>query len=75
MGDVLDPLQRDSTPDRIAVRLRSGIFTGQVRTGQALRAVEVASQVSVSKSPVSEACLRLMQESLLKARSARDVVL
>jgi DNA-binding GntR family transcriptional regulator len=73
MGDVLEPLRRDSTPERIAAQLRSGIVTGRLAAGQALREVEIARQLGVSRGPVREAFQRLIQEGLLEAHPARGV--
>jgi DNA-binding GntR family transcriptional regulator len=73
MGDVLEPLRRDSTPERIAAQLRSGIVSGRLPAGQALREVEVARQLGVSRGPVREAFQRLIQEGLLEAHPARGV--
>jgi DNA-binding GntR family transcriptional regulator len=73
MGDVLEPLRRDSTPERIATQLRSGIVTGRLPPGQALREVEIARQLGVSRGPVREAFQRLIQEGLLEAHPARGV--
>ena len=73
MGDVLEPLRRDSTPERIAAQLRTGIVTGRLAAGQALREVEIARQLGVSRGPVREAFQRLIQEGLLEAHPARGV--
>ena len=73
IGDVLEPLRRDSTPERIAAQLRSGIVSGRLAAGQALREVEVARQLGVSRGPVREAFQRLIQEGLLEAHPARGV--
>ena len=73
MGDALEPLRRDSTPERIASQLRSGIVSGRLPPGQALREVEVARQLGVSRGPVREAFQRLIQEGLLEAHPARGV--
>jgi DNA-binding GntR family transcriptional regulator len=73
MGDALEPLRRDSTPERIATQLRSGIVSGRLPPGQALREVEVARQLGVSRGPVREAFQRLIQEGLLEAHPARGV--
>ena len=72
-GDLFQPLRRDSTPERIATRLRSGIVTGRLPPGQALREVEIARQLGVSRGPVREAFQRLIQEGLLEAHPARGV--
>ena len=73
MDDVLEPLRRDSTPERIATQLRTGIVTGRLAPGQALREVEIARQLGVSRGPVREAFQRLIQEGLLEAHPARGV--
>ena len=73
MGDVLEPLRRDSTPERIAAQLRTGIISGRLAPGQALREVEIARQLGVSRGPVREAFQRLIQEGLLEAHPARGV--
>jgi DNA-binding GntR family transcriptional regulator len=72
-ADVLEPLRRDSTPERIATQLRTGIVTGRLAPGQALREVEIARQLGVSRGPVREAFQRLIQEGLLEAHPARGV--
>lgn len=72
-GDALEPLRRDSTPERIASQLRSGIVSGRLPPGQALREVEVARQLGVSRGPVREAFQRLIQAGLLEAHPARGV--
>ncbi len=73
MGDALEPLRRDSTPERIASQLRLGIVSGRLPPGQALREVEVARQLGVSRGPVREAFQRLIQAGLLEAHPARGV--
>jgi DNA-binding GntR family transcriptional regulator len=73
MGELLEPLRRDSTPERIAAQLRSGIVSGRLAPGQALREVEIARQLGVSRGPVREAFQRLIQEGLLEAHPARGV--
>jgi DNA-binding GntR family transcriptional regulator len=72
-GGLLEPLRRDSTPERIATQLRAGIVTGRLPPGQALREVEIARQLGVSRGPVREAFQRLIQEGLLDAHPARGV--
>jgi DNA-binding GntR family transcriptional regulator len=70
---MLEPLRRDSTPERIAAQLRSGIVSGRLAAGRALREVEIARQLGVSRGPVREAFQRLIQEGLLEAHPARGV--
>jgi DNA-binding GntR family transcriptional regulator len=73
MGGLLEPLRRNSTPERIAEQLRSGIVSGRLAPGQPLREVEIARQLGVSRGPVREAFQRLIQEGLLEAHPARGV--
>src|SRR5260370_7649290 len=73
LGSVLQPLRRDSTPERIAAQLRSGVVPGRLPRGEALREVEIARQLGVSRGPVREAFQRLIQEGLLEAHPARGV--
>ncbi len=69
----LEPLRRNSTPERIAARLREGIAVGRLTPGQPLREVDIARQLQVSRGPVREAFQRLIQEGLLEAQPARGV--
>src|ERR1700722_7725919 len=73
MSDALEPLRRDSMAEGLAEQLRSGIFPGRLAPGQALREVEIARQLGVSRGPVREAFQRLIQEGLLDAHPARGV--
>jgi DNA-binding GntR family transcriptional regulator len=73
VGIPLEPLQRDSIPERIAAQLREGIIAGRPAPGEPLREVEVARQLKVSRGPVREALQRLVQEGLLEAQPARGV--
>jgi DNA-binding GntR family transcriptional regulator len=73
VGVPLEPLQRDSIPERIAAQLREGIVAGRPAPGEPVREVEVARQLGVSRGPVREALQRLVQEGLLEAQPARGV--
>jgi DNA-binding GntR family transcriptional regulator len=73
VGLPLEPLQRDSIPERIAAQLREGIVAGRPAPGEPVREVEVARQLGVSRGPVREALQRLVQEGLLEAQPARGV--
>lgn len=59
------PVARTSTVDLIAEELRSAIYAGVLPVGSALREVDIASQLGVSRSPFREAAQRLVQEGLL----------
>jgi DNA-binding GntR family transcriptional regulator len=69
----LEPIRRDSTPERIAARLREGIIVGTLSPGEPLREVDIARQLQVSRGPVREAFQRLIQEGLLESQPARGV--
>jgi DNA-binding GntR family transcriptional regulator len=73
VGIPLEPLQRDSIPERIAAQLREGIIAGRPAPGEPVREVEVARELKVSRGPVREALQRLVQEGLLEAQPARGV--
>jgi DNA-binding GntR family transcriptional regulator len=73
VGVPMEPLQRDSIPERIAAQLREGIVAGRPGPGEPVREVEVARQLGVSRGPVREALQRLVQEGLLEAQPARGV--
>ena len=61
----LAPLDRDSTPSRIAARIRAAIVSGHLPPGTQLTEVPLAERLGVSRGPVREALQRLIQEGLL----------
>lgn len=64
----IPPVQRESTVDLIAARLRTAIFAGTLPVGSHLGEVELSEQLGVSRGPLREAAQRLVSERLLVAR-------
>jgi DNA-binding GntR family transcriptional regulator len=61
----LVPTSNTSTSERAYQETKSRILSGEMRGGQLLSEVEVATQLGVSRTPVHEAFLRLAAEDLL----------
>ncbi|TAM58925.1 GntR family transcriptional regulator [bacterium] len=61
-GSVLD---RTSTAGKVAEYLRKRIATGRLRPGDRIPELSVCAALSVSRSPVREALMRLGQEGLV----------
>lgn len=55
--------------------IRSLIEYGELRPGQAIREVELARRLGISRTPVREAIRRLISESVLTVVSSRKVIL
>lgn len=66
-------IDRATTVERAADALRSAMFAGQLRPGAALREVELADEMGISRGSVREALLRLTAEGLLIRTSFRGV--
>lgn len=66
-------LDRATTVERVADALRSAMFAGQLRPGAALREVELADEMGISRGSVREALVRLTAEGLLTRTSFRGV--
>lgn len=62
---VLEPLVQQSTPSRIATRVREAIARGDFPPGAQLHEAELARQLGVSRGPLREGLQRLTQEGLL----------
>ncbi len=69
----LTPLDRDSTPGRIAAQLRTAIVQGHLPPGSRLTEIPLAARLGVSRGPVREAIQRLIQEGLLLTRRRQGV--
>jgi DNA-binding GntR family transcriptional regulator len=59
------PTSNTSTSERAYQETKCRILSGEMRGGQLLSEVEVATQLGVSRTPVHEAFLRLAAEDLL----------
>lgn len=62
---VLQPLVQQSTPARVASRVRAAIADGDFPPGAQLHEAELARQLGVSRGPLREGLQRLTQEGLL----------
>lgn len=62
------PVQRESTVDLIASRIRAAVIAGTLPAGAPLREVELAAQLGVSRGPLREAAQRLVGERVLVSR-------
>jgi len=69
MKAPLQKIQRiDLLSERVYHQLRSYLSSGNVRWGETLREVELATQLGVSRTPVREALTRLASEGFLEAK-------
>ena len=74
-GDALPVLPSSRRiVDTVQAALRSAIFDGALRAGQALSVPELARQLNVSRSPVREAVLGLAAQGLAVEQPRRGVV-
>ncbi|WP_228254980.1 GntR family transcriptional regulator [Ornithinimicrobium avium] len=62
---TLRPLVQQSTPARVAARVRRAIANGDFPPGSQLHEVALARQLGVSRGPLREGLQRLSQEGLL----------
>ena len=62
---ALEPLVQESTPSRIADRVRRAIASGDFPPGAQLYESDLARQLGVSRGPLREGLQRLAQEGLL----------
>ncbi|WP_163506965.1 GntR family transcriptional regulator [Fodinicola acaciae] len=63
--DTLAPARRRGLADEVGDRIREAIFAGIYPPGAALREVDLATILDVSRGPVREALLRLEREGLV----------
>ena len=66
-------VSRSTTVERVADVLRSALLSGDIAPGKALREVELADRMKVSRGSVREAFVRLTEEGLLRRTSFRGV--
>jgi DNA-binding GntR family transcriptional regulator len=67
------PLQRLSIIDRAELELRNALYTGELRSGDSLPEVHVASSMGISRSSLREACQRLVRDGLLTQHPGRGL--
>lgn len=67
------PLERQSTAELIAERLRIAIMRGVLAPGAQLGEASLAAQFAVSRGPLREAMQRLVSEGLLRSERNRGI--
>ncbi|MGC3993176.1 MAG: GntR family transcriptional regulator [Propionicimonas sp.] len=65
-GDAARTAPGENAAEHVHQQLRDGILSGQYRPNQRLVEEEVAARLSVSRTPVREALLRLRHEGLVQ---------
>ena len=73
-GPGLDGLPHMQLKDRVYHRLRQSIVNGEFEIGFALRQVDIASRLGVSKTPIREAFVRLHKDRLVQLIPYRGAV-
>ncbi|MQY18641.1 GntR family transcriptional regulator [Nocardia macrotermitis] len=68
-----EPVNRQSTAEMIADRLRDAIMHGSLLPGAQLVEADLAAQFDVSRGPVREAMQRLVSEGLLRSIRHRGI--
>ncbi len=68
MRDLLEPLERDSTVDRVARAIREGTVGGRIEPGTQIRISAFASMLQTSQGSVREAIRELVSEGLVEHR-------
>ncbi|MFR9751825.1 GntR family transcriptional regulator [Nocardia sp. 004] len=68
-----EPVNRQSTAERIADRLREAIMRGSLAPGTQLGEADLAAQFAVSRGPLREAMQRLVSEGLLHSIRHRGI--
>jgi DNA-binding GntR family transcriptional regulator len=68
-----EPVNRQSTPEMIADRLREAIMRGNLAPGAQLGEADLAAKFGVSRGPMREAMQRLVSEGLLYSIRNRGI--
>ncbi|MGR4064307.1 MAG: GntR family transcriptional regulator [Vulcanimicrobiaceae bacterium] len=68
------PPARSSTTDRVAESLRGRIADGDLAPGQRIIELDVSHDLGVSRSPIREALLRLVEEGLVTILPYRGAI-
>ncbi|MDC7233615.1 MAG: GntR family transcriptional regulator [Spirochaetales bacterium] len=56
-------------PDQIVNQLRKDIYSGQYKTGEAIKETDLSNRFGVSRGPVRHALLQLTKEGLLESKA------
>src|SRR5690625_6595403 len=70
---MLQPLRRPSIIDQAELELRTAIYDGSLRPGDAVPEVAVSRQLGISRSSLREACQRLVRDGLLTQHPGRGL--
>ena len=62
---LMQPIRRPSIIDQAELELRTAIYDGSLRPGDAVPEVAVSRQMGISRSSLREACQRLVRDGLL----------
>src|SRR5699024_3912841 len=70
---MLQSLRRPSIIDQAELELRTAIYDGSLRPGDAVPEVAVSRQMGISRSSLREACQRLVRDGLLTQHPGRGL--
>ena len=70
---MLQPLRRPSIIDQAELELRTAIYDGSLRPGDAVPEIAVSRQMGISRSSLREACQRLVRAGLLTQHPGRGL--
>src|SRR5690625_7534576 len=70
---MLQPLRRPSIIDQAEIELRTAIYDGSLRPGDAVPEVAVSRQMGISRSSLREASQRLVRDGLLTQHPGRGL--
>lgn len=72
IGESITPIQQTTLADAVCERIRRAIIMGTLQPGQRLSEPALATQLTVSRSPVREALQRLQLEGLVVGQTNRS---
>lgn len=70
---MMQPLRRPSIIDQAELELRTAIYDGTLRPGDAVPEIAVSRQMGISRSSLREACQRLIRDGLLTQYPGRGL--
>lgn len=75
MDSALQPINVQSTTERVTLALREAIFTRKLLPGQKIIQADLAKQLQVSITPVREALMILETEQLVKIQPRKETII
>lgn len=75
MDSALQPINIQSTTERVTLALREAIFTRKLLPGQKIIQTDLAKQLQVSITPVREALMILETEQLVKIQPRKETII